>query len=88
MLELLGLLLPILEGVDPELHAHIAGAGVQPYFGLAWLITWFSHGLPDLEPAARLFDLFLASHPLMPLYAAAVAMRVHTGPGSGACGLG
>lgn len=76
MLELLRLLLPILEEVDAPLHAHIAASGVQPFFGLSWVITWFAHNLPQLPQAARLFDLFLASHPLMPLYASAAVLVV------------
>ena len=76
MLELLGLLLPILEGVDRPLHAHIEASGVQPFFGLSWYITWFAHNLPQLAQAARLFDLFMASHPLMPLYASAAVLVV------------
>ncbi len=76
MLELLGLLLPILAEVDRPLHAHIEASGVQPFFGLSWYITWFAHNLPHLAQTARLFDLFLASHPLMPLYASAAVLIV------------
>ena len=50
-----------------------------PYFALSWLLTWFAHDVPDLDSIARLFDLFLASHPLMPLYLAAVAIKVGGG---------
>lgn len=39
-------------------------------------MTWFAHDVPSLPQIARLFDLFLASHPLMPLYVAAVAIKV------------
>lgn len=78
VLELLGLLLPILAEVDRPLHAHIEASGVQPFFGLSWYITWFAHNLPQLAQAARLFDLFLASHPLMPLYASAAVLIVRT----------
>ena len=49
---------------------------MPPYYGLSWLITWFAHNVPDLEQIARLFDLFLASHPLMPLYFACMAIKV------------
>lgn len=62
--------------VDAELHAHISASEVQPYFALSWFITWFSHNVPELDDAARIFDVFLSSHPLMPLYFAAAAMRV------------
>jgi hypothetical protein len=39
-----------------------------PYFSLSWLLTWFSHVIEDIDMAAHLFDFFLASHALMPIY--------------------
>jgi hypothetical protein len=38
-------------------------------------MTWFSHDVATLDQCARLFDLFISSHPLMPLYVAAVSIR-------------
>lgn len=61
---------------DKELYRYVSGTEVLPFFGLSWLITWFSHSVNNLRDAARLFDLFLASHPLGPLYVAAVIMKV------------
>ncbi|KAL4857897.1 TBC1 domain family member 20 [Chlorella vulgaris] len=58
--ETLRLLYPILEQCDPELYRY-----------LIWYMTWFAHDVPSQHQIARLFDLFLASHPLMPLYLAA-----------------
>ena len=49
---------------------HIVGC----HFAVSWLLTWFSHGLDDWRAVARLFDLFLASDPLMPLYVGAAAV--------------
>jgi hypothetical protein len=46
-------------------------AEVQPFFALSWILTWFSHGFDNLDDIARLFDLFIPSHPLMPLYVGA-----------------
>jgi hypothetical protein len=52
-------------------------------------MTWFSHDVATLDQCARLFDLFISSHPLMPLYLAAVAVRgqrdmiLNCGPGAG-----
>ena len=60
---------------DAELAAHITAADVLPYFALSWYITWFAHDVKSLPAAARLFDLFLSSHPLMPLYVGVVAMK-------------
>ncbi|CAL5227359.1 g10307 [Coccomyxa viridis] len=74
VLELLSLLLPVLRVVDPQLHAHIEAADMQAHFALSWYITWFAYNLDQLQDAARLYDLFLASHPIMPIYAAAAIL--------------
>lgn len=77
--EVLGFLYPILRSADPELHSFLLSlrepALETPYFALSWHMTWFAHDVPSLEQCARLFDLFISSHPMMPLYVAAVAMR-------------
>jgi hypothetical protein len=79
--ETLGLLYPILRAADPALHAFLASLAREspaletPLFALSWYMTWFAHDVPSLPQCARLFDLFISSHPLMPLYVAAVAMR-------------
>lgn len=39
-------------------------------FCLPWLITWFAHTLSDYRHVVRLYDFFLASHDLMPMYIA------------------
>ncbi|KXZ56929.1 hypothetical protein GPECTOR_1g838 [Gonium pectorale] len=75
VVQLLGLIPHLLAAADPPLARHLAGAGLQPFFALSWFITWWAHELDDLPPASRLFDFFLASHPLMPLYLGVVAMR-------------
>ncbi|KAI3436556.1 hypothetical protein D9Q98_005972 [Chlorella vulgaris] len=77
--ETLRLLYPILEQCDPELYRYLMSlhepALEVPYFALSWYMTWFAHDVPSQHQIARLFDLFLASHPLMPLYLAAVAIK-------------
>lgn len=40
-------------------------------FALSWFITWYSHVLDDLDTILRLYDLFIVSHFLMPVYVAA-----------------
>jgi hypothetical protein len=60
---------------DPELSELTQELELPPYYALSWFITWFAHDVPGLDAAARLFDLFLAVHPLMPLYVGAAAMR-------------
>lgn len=50
----------------------ILRAEVGTVFALSWLITWFGHVLSDFRHVVRLYDFFLACHPLMPIYFAAV----------------
>ena len=40
-------------------------------FALPWYLTWFGHSLNQYKDVVRLYDFFLASPPLMPLYVAA-----------------
>eukprot|EP00892_Ulva_mutabilis_P002239 jgi/Ulvmu1/12015/UM083_0028.1 len=73
VIESLHLLYPVIRGADHELAAHLVSVGLPPYFALSWIITWFAHHVPPKD-AARLFDLFIASHPLMPMYLFAVVI--------------
>lgn len=66
--KLLSLLFPLISFAEPNLHNYFLQSGVEPFFALSWVLTWFSHGFDDLDTIARLFDFFIASHPLMPLY--------------------
>ncbi|XP_028255805.1 TBC1 domain family member 20 [Parambassis ranga] len=68
---ILNYLMPILEQVDLELHDFMIRAEVGTIFALSWLITWYGHVLPEFKHTLRLYDFFLASHPLMPIYLAA-----------------
>lgn len=54
----------------------ILRAEVGTVFALSWLITWFGHVLSDFRHVVRLYDFFLACHPLMPIYFAAVVSSV------------
>lgn len=69
---ILNYLMPILEQVDPELHDFMRRAEVGTIFALSWLITWYGHVLSEFRHVLRLYDFFLASHPLMAIYFAAV----------------
>lgn len=62
------------KGNATTLRCDVAKSGVPPFFALSLFITWFAHNLAELGQAARLFDLFIASHPLMPLYAAVAVL--------------
>ncbi|KAM6972974.1 TBC1 domain family member 20 [Aplochiton taeniatus] len=66
---ILNYLMPILEQAHPQLHGFMLRAEVGTIFALSWLITWYS--LSELRLILRLYDFFLASHPLMPIYYAA-----------------
>jgi len=54
--------------VDKELFTMLRHH-VQPFFCLSWLITWFAHDIKDLRVLARMYDAFVVSHMLLPLYA-------------------
>lgn len=68
---ILNYLMPVLEQVDTELHDFMVRAEVGTIFALSWLITWYGHVLSEFKHTLRLYDFFLASHPLMPIYLAA-----------------
>jgi len=69
-------LFPLIQSLDPEVHQHMVDCDMEPFFCLSWIITWFSHDVRDTTVVKRLFDLFIASHPLMPIYLS-VAMILH-----------
>ena len=56
---------------------HLREIRIPPFFGLSWQLTWFAHTIDDFTTVQRLFDFFMASHPLMPLYVAVVNMHMH-----------
>lgn len=68
---ILNYLRPILERLNPALVDFIVAAEVEMSFAISWLITWYSHVLRDQDKIQRLYDFFLACHPLMPIYFAA-----------------
>jgi len=73
-LQILDLIFPLLELRDPSLYAHIEASGVDPQFAISWHLTWLSHDIDSLPKAARLFDFFLSSPPLMTVYFAVEVM--------------
>ncbi|XP_043088835.1 TBC1 domain family member 20 isoform X1 [Puntigrus tetrazona] len=68
---ILNYLMPILQQVDRELHDFMIRSEVGTIFALSWLITWYGYVLSDFRHVLRLYDFFLASHPLMAIYFAA-----------------
>jgi len=73
----LELMYPLIFSVDPDLDKFMCDAETGVMFALSFHLTWFSHTLDDVRAIVRLFDLFIAAHPLMPVYltAAIVMMR-------------
>lgn len=75
VVETLSLLIPLIQIYDPQLGNFLVQADTKPFFALSWMITWFAHDVEKLSDVQRIFDFFLANHPLMPLYlSAAVVM--------------
>jgi hypothetical protein len=70
-------LFPLLHALDPNgVHAHLVDCDMEPFFCLSWVITWFAHDVRDTELVKRLFDVFIVSHPLFPIYLS-IAMLLH-----------
>ncbi|KAF6214994.1 hypothetical protein GE061_009742 [Apolygus lucorum] len=69
---LLNYIFPLINHLSPELHRHIDRSRAGTMFCLPWFLTWFGHSLNHYKDVVRLYDFFLASPPLMPLYLTAV----------------
>ena len=70
------IVMPLIYHFDPEVHNHLKMCHMEPFFCFPWIITWFSHDIRDTSLAKRLFDVFIVSHPLMPIYMS-IAMILH-----------
>ena len=70
------IMMPLIAALDREVHAKLWEVDMEPFFAISWIITWFSHDVRDTDLVKRLFDCFLVSHPVMPVYMA-VAMLLH-----------
>lgn len=64
----LDLILPLLSLCDHEMHLFLTNANVTAFFALSWILTWFAHNITQFEDIARIYDYFLSSHPIKPLY--------------------
>lgn len=51
-------------------------AQVEPYYCMAWVLTWFAHDLQDLHTVARIYDVLLGAHPTLVLYLSAAVSGV------------
>lgn len=68
VLKELGLMYILLWKADPELEKAMRSVQLGALFALSWPLTWFSHALHHYDQIVVCFDLFLAAHPLMPVY--------------------
>ncbi len=44
---------------------------MEPYYAISWVLTWFAHDVDEWSTVTRLYDAFLAAHPMLCLYLAA-----------------
>ena len=64
----LSLIFPLLRLADEALWQLLADSGVQSFFTLSWVLTWFAHNVDCFAIVQHYFDFFLSSHPSMPIY--------------------
>jgi hypothetical protein len=69
------MLFVIIKASDSVLHRFLTDAKVEPFFATSWLLTWFSHDLPLIADAARVYDAILCSHPLYCYYICAAVRQ-------------
>ncbi|RYG50577.1 hypothetical protein EON67_05020, partial [archaeon] len=69
----------LLARLDAGLMAHFQAADMPLHFCLPWIITWFAHSIDNMDMCARFFDLFISTHPLMPVYVC-VSLLLHYAP--------
>uniref|UniRef100_A0A6A7G6R8 TBC1 domain family member 20-like n=1 Tax=Hirondellea gigas TaxID=1518452 RepID=A0A6A7G6R8_9CRUS len=68
VVEVLSLIFPLLKLADQAVHKFLDASKVGSFFALSWVLTWFAHNMKNFDDVVRLYDFFLASHPLMPVY--------------------
>lgn len=74
--DLLNIIPLIVKSEDKVLGEYMERSQVGDIYALSWVITWFSHVVKSYEIVGRLFDFFIASHELMPIYLT-VAIVLH-----------
>jgi len=66
----------ILKNADEKVSQILIKNHVQAFFSMSWIITAFAHDIDDLELVCRIFDVFISSHELFPVYFSA-ALILH-----------
>lgn len=67
-LDMLNCMFPLIGKKCPQLSKFLLKSEVGVAYCISWLITWFGHVLNDYDTVVRLFDFFLVSDPVMPMY--------------------
>jgi len=69
----------LLKSVDPDLYSLASDDGLQPMpiFATSWILTTFAHDIESLEAVQRLYDVLLASHPLMIVYLCVAMIKLY-----------
>ncbi|XP_063681339.1 TBC1 domain family member 20-like [Bolinopsis microptera] len=73
------LIVPLVSQKSVELADFILQSEAGTMFSLSWIITWFAYVVNSEDTIYRLYDVFITSPPLMPVYlsAAIVLYRKH-----------
>lgn len=64
-------LYPLVRHERPVLCDYLERSTVGTLFALPWFLTWFGHSLNSYRDVVRLYDYFLASEHLLPIYVTA-----------------
>lgn len=64
-------LYPLVQQERPALCEYLERSTVGTLFALPWFLTWFGHSLNSYRDVVRLYDYFLASEHLLPIYVTA-----------------
>lgn len=75
-IRLLSNLMPLIHELNSSVAYHIHRAELGVMFALSWLITWYSHVIDDISIILRLYDLFIVTNPMMPVYVAAIVSLI------------
>ena len=69
----------VLEQVDEELYQLVSDDGMlpTPIFTTSWILTAFAHDIQKFDCVQRIYDLVLASHPLIIIYLVAAVIVEH-----------
>ena len=71
---LLKLVVALVQQIDEKLYRRLKTCLTNeiPAFALPWMLTWLSHEMMDVVMIERVFDYFICSHPIAPVYVSTV----------------